>query len=156
MVVAEFEGPGLAEATSTNEIGHQVYAPADSTTTPTSPTPAPAAPSLAAREGATAARLLNDQPRRPRATKTLEIAPRRELESGAHGRGARATRPRGIALRWLARWSWLFLWRSCSGGFERADRWRCVACAGSELAQHPRATSARCAGHIARPPGKME
>ncbi len=97
VVVAAFEGPGLAEAASTDEIGHQVYAPADSTTTPTSPIPAPA-PELTAREGTTGARLAMDQPRRPAATKTLEIAPRRELESGAHGRAVRAAGSRGIVL----------------------------------------------------------
>ena len=87
VVVAEFEGPGLAEAISTDEIGHQAYAPAESAAQTTLP-PSPA-PAFAPREGPTGAR------RQP-ATTTLEIAPRREPTSGAYARIRGEAAKRGI------------------------------------------------------------
>lgn len=80
VVVAAFEGPALSEPTPADEIGHQVYAPTESQVQVTTP-PEPA-PVTAPTEPPTGPRPAGDQARRAAATTTLEIAPRRDLESG--------------------------------------------------------------------------
>jgi PPM family protein phosphatase len=81
VVIARFDGPGLAEAAPTDEIGHQAYRPTEpaadaATAEHRAPPPAVAA---APPEPRTDPKLALDPSRRPPpSTTTLEIAPLRE------------------------------------------------------------------------------
>jgi protein phosphatase len=90
VVIARFDGPGLAEPSATDEIGHQVYNPSEASAPAAATAPAPSASQSQAPAAAEPRTEPKTDPSRriPPSTTTLEIAPRRSSASRSQRRSA--------------------------------------------------------------------